>query len=897
LFKHHLRPLIMPDSVALIGASERAGSLGRIVFENLLAGGFRGTIHAVNPNHRKILGHKVVPTLAATKAKIDLAVIATPCDTVVPLLNEGAEAGVKCAVLLTAPPHDSAHATRWERDILAATRKHRIRLLGPEAFGVIRTDIGLNVTIGNGQALPGRLALVTQSGAICSALIDFATPLGIGFSSVLALGGALDIDFGELLDFLLLDPHTDGILLYLESLHDARRFLSVLRAAARTKPIIVLKAGRTGARAEDPLDAAGAPSPDKVFSAALQRAGTVRVETYTQLFAAARILSLGRIPRGERLAIVTNGRGPGLMAADAAARNGIPLAEFTKQTFDRLNEVLPADTKIRNPLDVHGTAPPALIAAAVSAALADENTDAVAVLHVPLPASPSTDTARAVAGVARGAGKLVLASWMGAVDRNEARQALEAGGVANFYTPENAVDAYSFLAAYRRNQAWLLEVPPPQPEPQPSDLAAAERVRDRALAAGRRVLTDVEAHQLLAAFAIPAPLTLPAETLSEAINAARQIGYPVALKLYADAALHPHQVVLSRLNLRNRAALSRAYGEMLADARAQDSLPRPWHLSVQKMVAVPRAREVAIGVSTDPVFGPVIAFGNGGMSAAIEPDKAVMLPPLNARLALDLILGTRAGRFLGTTPKLPAADLEPVVKLLLQVSSLVCALPWVRDLELNPVQVGARSAAIVDIRIVIEPKRRPHGDRYRHMAIHPYPMELVHDVALKDGTALHVRPIRPEDAELERAFVGGLSEQTRYFRFMHHLPQLTPQMLARFTQVDYDREMALVAIDGEGDAAHIVGVARYVTNPDQESAEFAVVIGDSWQGRGVGSMLMRELLACGKARDLARIEGVVLKQNHGMLRLMEALGFAIEIDPDDPEQVRVVRRLDTWPKA
>jgi len=269
----------------------------------------------------------------------------------------------------------------------------------------------------------------------------------------------------------------------------------------------------------------------------------------------------------------------------------------------------------------------------------------------------------------------------------------------------------------------------------------------------------------------------------------------------------------------------------------------------------------------------------------------VMLPPLNARLAHDLILGTRAGRFLGHTPKLPAADLDPLVRLLLQVSSLVCALPWVRELELNPVQVGASSAAIVDARVVIEPKRRPHGDRYRHMAIHPYPMELVHEVTLKDGTRLHVRPIRPEDAELERAFVGGLSEQSRYFRFMHHLPQLTPQMLARFTQVDYDREMALVAIAGDGDTAHFVGVARYVTNPDQESAEFAIVIGDAWQGRGIGSLLMRELLACAKSRGLHRIEGVVLRQNQGMLRLMEALGFVIENDPDDSEQIRVVRTL------
>ena len=889
--RHYLQPLVMPSSVALIGASERPGSLGRVVYENLLAGGFTGEIIAVNPNRKRIFGQRVERSLATLKKRIDCAVIATPCDQVAEVLAQGGSIGLRSAVILTAPPVGTTAAQRWSREIAVVAATHGIRFVGPEAFGVIRTGLGLNATVGSVQALPGRLALIAQSGAVCSALLDFATPAGIGFSSVIALGDALDVSFGELLDALLLDPGTDGILLYVETLRDPRRFVSALRTAARTKPVVVLKSGRAGDVAGPHHGPGAAPSEDTVFDAALKRAGTVRVHTYTQLFAAARIISMGKTVPGDRLAVVTNGRGPGLMAADSIVDNGVKLAMFTPETVTRLDALLSPESPRDNPLDIGGGATPQRIGEAVSCVLADDNTDAVLVLHVPLPAAPATDAARAVATAARESKKLMLAAWLGAIQKKEPRQALEAGGIADFFTPETAVEAFSFLAAYGRNQQWLLEVPPSQPEPEPLDLAAAERVRERALAADRTILSDPEAHALLSAFGLPAPATAVASTRRGAVMAARRIGFPVALKLQSQLVAHPHQVARSRLNLRNAAMVARAYDALLEEARERTGTHWTYGVAVQKMVSLPHARDVAIGVYTDPVFGPIITFGNGGLNAAVEREKAVMLPPLNRRLALDLIAGTRTAKYLGAFREFPAADLEPLVKMLLQLSALVCALPWAREIELNPVQVTATGAAIVDARIMIDPRQKAIPDGYRHMAIHPYPIELVGDVTLRDGTVLHLRPIRPEDAELERAFVAGLSDEARFFRFFYRLHELTPAMLARFTQIDYDRELALVAVHDVGGVPAFVGVARYITNPDQESAEFAVVVADEWQGRGVARVLMERLLDCARRRGLKRVEGAVLRNNYNMLKFTTALGFETGDDPDAHEQVIVVKEL------
>jgi acetyltransferase len=874
---HYLRALLAPTSVALVGASGKAGSDGRILLENVLGGGYEGALHVVNPRHRRVLARRSFPSLTAVAKPIDLALIATPTAAVADVLEDAARAGVKAAIIFSAPPADDTEGQRWRGKLAAIAGAGGIRMLGPHSFGVIRTGIGLNATLGSAIARRGRLALVAQSGAVCAAMLDFAWSAGIGFSTVVALGGAMDVGFGDWLDALIADPTTDGILLYTEVVGDARRFLSALRTAARIKPVVVLRAGRSMERR--PVDA---PSPDAVFDAAMKRAGTVRVMTYTQLFAAARILAMNRIARGDRLAIVANGHGPGMLAADSAADRGIVLAELSAATKKALSDMLPPHMACDNPIDVQGDAPPARIAAAVEAVLSDPNVDAALVLHVPRPSLAATDAARAVADVARRSPKPVLAAWLGAVDRAGATGALEAGGVANFYTPENAIDAFSFLASYRHHQEWLLEVPPPQPEPHAPDLDPVERLRTDAVSAQRTVLSAMEAYSLLSAFSLPVAGAASADTLSEALAVARRLGYPVTLRPDRNDAPAAY---IPRERLRDGRMLTRAWAAMIGASR-------------RKRVAVIVAKEhvhgacasFAIGIATDAVFGPVITFGAVG--AGQNGDVTVLLPPLNARLAHDMI--RRTGR-LAHLPHDDAgtseATAQALARLLVQLSALACALPWVRTLSLEPVRVADGRAEIVDARVVIDPLVAPVTRHYGHMAIHPYPVDLVTDITLADGARLHLRPIRPEDAALESAFVAGLSEESRYFRFFYQLNELTPSMLARFTQVDYDREMAFVAVDESVAAPSIVGVARYIMVPDRQSAEFAVVVADAWHNRGVGRSLMRGLVACAKARGLSRLEGFVLRNNRNMLRFTEAFGFRTHDDPDDPEQVGVVLDL------
>jgi acetyltransferase len=764
--------------------------------------------------------------------------------------------------------------------VLAAAAARGIRVLGPHSFGVVRTGIGLHAMLGTTVPHQGRLALVAQSGAVASAMLDFAASTGIGFSTVVALGGGIDIGFGELLDALVYDPETDGILLYVESVGDVRRFLSALRAAARTKPVVVLKAGRS----MEPVFV-DRPSPDAVFEAAMKRAGTVRAKTYAQLFSAARILSMNRMARGDRLAIVTNGHGPGTLAADVAADRGIVLAALSADTQKALTALLPPNSDCRNPVNVRGDASARRMATAVETVLADPGVDAILALHVERPATGAIDAARAVATVARRATKPVLGGWLGSIDRREVDAALEAGGVANFYTPEHAIEAFSFLSQYRHNQEWLLEVPPPQPEPRPPDLRGAERIRIDATATDRRLLTEIEAQTVLATFGLPIAPAFAADTLSEALAAAKRLGYPVSLKSDAPAAGAEAQAPVLRDRLRDGRMLTRAWAQLLGgEAQARRRVP----VVVRRSRPFDASDEVVIGVHVDAVFGPVITLG-AGRAASERGAQAVLLPPLNERLARDLVRARR-GAALSPAQGDAEAATQALARVLVQVSALVCALPWLRSLSLDPVRIGDGRVEIGGARIEIDPRPRPMQRPYGHMAIHPYPTEEVADVVLRDGRQLHVRPIRPEDAELERAFVSGLSEQSRFFRFFYQLHELTPAMVARFTQVDYDREMALVAVDESAGAPAIVGVARYIAGLDPDSAEFAVVIGDLWQVRGVGRMLMSRLIECAKRRGLKRLEGTVLRGNGNMLKFVASFGFTVSDDPDDSDQV--ITRLE-----
>jgi acetyltransferase len=888
---HYLQPLLAPNGVALVGATERAGALGALVWRNLAEARPRGPLYPVNPKHATVFGRKAYARLADLPAKVDLAVVVTPARTVPQIVRDAGAAGVRGAVILTSGFAETGAAGRKLQDeLLQAAREAGVRLLGPNCIGVMRTDAGLNATFARGNALAGPLALVSQSGAICGAILDWATRAGIGFSSLVSLGGAADVDFGEVLDFLVGDPATEAILMYVEGVHEARRFVSAVRAASRVKPVIALKVGRFpgGSRAASSHTGALVGS-DAVFEAALHRAGAVRVRTYTQLFAAARALASRLRPAGERLAILTNGGGPGVVAADSAAENGIPLAELSPETVRSLDEKLPPQWSRGNPIDIIGDAPPERFALAAAAVLADPGVDALLAMYSPVAVTEPEAAARAVSEAFAKARKPVLAAWLGDINPSASRRYLDDAGIPNFYTPENAVEAFAFVAAHRRNRAQLMEVPAAvaaQREERAPDLQAAVAIRDAAVAEGRTLLGELESRRLLAAFRVPVPRSEIVRSRDEAIAIARDIGFPVALKIHSRDITHKSDVGGVRLGLQNAAMVASAFDDMMRHVRELRPQARLDGALVQPMLRFAHAREVLVGVASDPVFGPVISFGAGGVAVEAVRDTAVALPPLNAPLARELMSRTRVHRLLGAYRDVPAADLDALADLIAAVSRMVSVLPWVKELDLNPVLAHPGGAVIADARVVIDPARPAHAaPHYPHMAIHPYPAELEEDLVLGDGARLHVRPMRPEDVEREARFFDSLSERSRYQRFMQHLPKLPPQMLARFTQLDYDRELALVAERDGG----FLAVGRYAPNADGRTAEFALVVADAWQGKGIGRALLERLCAAARTAGYQALYGHILEANHDMLDLARRLGFT-EDSRGGPE-VTVVRRL------
>jgi len=873
--EHYLRPLLAPRDVALVGATEREGALGAIVYRNLAAGGLRGELYAVNPKHQTIFGRPAHARLTQLPHAPDLAVIATPAHTVAQIVADAAAAGVKAAVVLSSGFAEAgAEGKALQEAVLSAAQRGGVRLLGPNCLGVMRADRGLNATFARTPAQRGKLALVSQSGAICGAILEWARGAQVGFSSVVSLGGAIDVDFGEVLDFLVADPATDAILLYVEGIRDARRYLSALRAAARVKPVVALKVGRyaSGSRAASSHTAA-LVGRDEVFDAALRRGGAVRVKTYTQLFVAARALAIGRLPQGERLAILTNGGGPGVVAADCATENGVTLASLSPATLALLDRALPPQWSRANPIDLIGDAPAARFAAAAAAVLADPGVDALLAMYSPVAVTAPQDAARALAEAAAKGRKPVLAAWLGDMSPNESRAFLDSRDIPNFYTPENAVEAFSFLCAYRRNQAQLMQVPAAdaqdieQPRP---DLEVALAIRRRALAEARTRLTEQEAKALLAAFRLPVPKSILARDGAAAVAAAREIGFPVVLKVQSPDITHKSDVAGVRLNLQNAEMVGAAFDGMLRHVRALRPDARIDGALVQPMLRFADAREVLVGVSTDPVFGPVISFGAGGVAVEALRDTAVALPPLNRALARELMERTATHRLLAGYRHVPAADLDALAATLVGVSRMVCALPWISEMDLNPVFAHPGGAVIADARVLVDPAQPERAlARYPHMAIHPYPAELEEELRLRDARRVRVRPICPEDAGREQRFFERLSERSRYQRFMQYLKQLPPRMLARFTQLDYDRELALVALWHD----EIVAVGRYVPNPDGTTAEFALAVADDWQGRGLGHALLERLCKAARAAGYTELVGHILEANRDMLELAAHLGF------------------------
>ncbi len=892
---HYLSHLFSPRSIALAGASEREHSLGRAVFENLRAGAFHGPIHPLNPKHASVFGAPCFARMEDLPEAPELLVIASPAPSVVPLIEDCARRGTRHVLVLSAGFAEAGDEGKARgAELTAALKRTGVRMIGPNCIGLLRPAIGLNATFANTPARTGNLALVSQSGAVCTALLDWAATTGIGFSSVISLGGALDIDFGEVLDYLVQDADTHSILMYVEGVRDARRFLSALRAAARAKPVVVYKAGRHASGRRAALSHTGAlAGSDQVFDAALARAGTIRVNSSLQLFAAARMLAQPKRLDGERLAIITNGGGPGVVAADCAIDNRIALAEFSKDTLDSLERTLPGYASRANPVDLIGDAPAGRFGDALRAVLQDDGVDAALVLFCPQGLTPALEAAKSVIEAAATSGKPVITAWLGGASIVESRVAFESAGIPNFMTPENAVDAFSYLARFGRHQRMLLEAPTAHAAMGAKEamaaVAVAVAIRDQARKEGRTLLDEMESKRLLSAFGLPAHPGALATTREEALALARKTGYPVAMKIVSPGITHKTDVGGVRTNLQNARQVGNAFDDIMERVSAARPGAPITGVNIQPMVKFAHQREVLVGIQRDRVFGPVIAFGAGGIAVEALHDVALALPPLNAALIRSQVDATRISRVLRAYRDVPSIDFAALEDALIRVSMIAAMLPWVQEMDLNPLVVHPGGAAVLDARIVMNDITAATDPRYRHMAIFPYPVALETEFALSDGTRLLVRPIRPDDAAREVAFVGSLAETTRYYRFQHPVKELSPETIARFTQLDYAREMALVALDPATD--QIAGVARYFPNPDDQGAEFAIAIGDKFQKRGLGSRLMVALIACAKEAGYEYLEGSVLSGNLGMLHLATQLGFVSKPVGGQDQTVQVVLGL------
>ncbi len=874
----HLDALLSPRSVAVIGASDRPHSVGGTVWNNL-SGSFKGELHAVNP-HLPELGKPVFADLAALAAHCkapDLAVICTPPETVAGLVAELGALGTRAAIVITA-----GLSAGQKQAMLDAARRHTLRILGPNCIGLLVPHLGLNASFAPANAAAGQIAFISQSGALVTAMLDWANSRGIGFSHFVSLGEHADVDFGDMLDYLGSDARTRAILLYVESIESPRKFMSAARAAARNKPVIVVKAGRSAQGQQAAASHTGAlAGADDVFDAAISRAGMLRVHTLFQLFTAAELLARFRDNRSERLIVMTNGGGAGVMAADAASYSNVELSTLDTAMLDKLDAVLPPNWSHGNPVDIIGDAPAERYVATLQTLLQDRSS-AVLFVQAPTAIVPSLEVAQALLPLAQQRPPRLLGCWLGQANVAEARQLFRQAGVPDYDTPEQAVVAFSFLRTYHRHQAELMETPIADPLGSKPDLARMRELVDFVLADGRDVLTEPEAKELLRLAGVPVTPTRVVPPNPEAtVYAAETVGYPVVLKILSQDIVHKSDVGGVRLNLHDATEVLAAAQAMLQRVAERQPGARIEGFTVQPMVRRAHSHEVIVGASIDPMFGPVILFGAGGVSVEVVADHAVALPPLNTSLARSLISRTRISRLLQGYREVPAADHDAIVHVLLAVSQLLADLPEIAELDINPLVVNHEGALALDARVRLS-RDKPAGAA--NFAIRAYPRHLIETLPWENGGTLTLRPIKPEDEARHLDFFHKLDPEDVRMRMFSARRNLEHTELARLTQIDYQREMAFVATitNAEGEE-ETIGSVRGISDPNNEEAEFAVIVRSDMKGKHLGWILMDKLIRYLRANGTHRVVGTILKENNGMLDLARGLGFTITRHPDDPD--------------
>lgn len=890
--QHYLNYLYSPEAIAVFGASTATDAVGGRIYRNIKDSAFEGPIYPINPKYQMLDDQQCYASISEIDKPVNLAIIATPAQTVPDIIRQCGEHGVRAAIIISAGFNEGLEKNAsLKQSVLEFAHYYQMRILGPNCLGLIHPPTKLNATFSKNTAKLGHLALVSQSGAICTAILDWAELNDVGFSSITSLGDAADVDFGDVLDYLAQDKHTRSILLYVEGIRDARSFISGLRVAARMKPVIVIKAGRHPEGSRAAVTHTGAMvGADDVFDAALQRAGVVRAMSLAQLFAAARLLSTRARVSNNRLAIITNGGGLGVMATDRAIDLGIRLSSLSEQTITELSKHLPPQWSHGNPVDILGDADPERYKIAVKACLADADVDGILVMLTPQAMTDASACANAVIEAMQDSSKPVLTCWMGERHVKAGREIFRQHRIPNFTNPESSVEAFSYLARHYLNQQMLMQVPGPIQSRSESDIEGARLIIQSVLAEKRKLLNITESKAVMRAFNIPVTASIECRSANDALVAAESVGFPVVMKINSVDITHKSDVGGIRLNIINAQAVRSTYNELIEEVRKNAGEIDIEGVTIEPMYKSRHGRELLVGVIRDPVFGPAITFGAGGVNVEAVRDRAVALPPLNSFLIDKMINQTNVSRLLGSYRNIPAINMGALTHVLRRVSEMICELPEIIELDINPVIADENGVVVLDARIVID-YLPPSLQRYQHMAIQPYPAYMVSDFQLADGTNISIRPIRPEDASIEKSFVTSLSPRSRYFRFMEELKELTQEMLVRFTQLDYHRELALIAVHGKPGQETELAVARYAMNPDGSSCEFALVVADDWQNKGIGTHLMNQLILAARDRGLKTMEGEVLSDNQGMLDLVSNLGFKVSTSKDDSRIKTVSRKL------
>jgi acetyltransferase len=879
--------LFAPKSVAVIGATERAGSVGRTILWNLISNPFGGTVFPVNPKSRAVLGIKAYPNVTDLPEPVDLAVVVTPAPTVPGIIGQCADLGVKGAIIISAGFKEIGPAgVELERQVLAEARRGRMRVVGPNCLGLMRPRGGLNATFAGAMALPGNVGFISQSGALCTSVLDWSLKENVGFSAFVSIGSMLDVNWGDLIDYLGDDPYTQSIVLYMESIGDARVFLSAAREVALNKPIIVIKAGRTEAAAKAAASHTGAlAGSDEVLDAAFRRCGVLRVNTIGELFNMAEVLAKQPRPAGPRLTILTNAGGPGVLATDALIGAGGTLAPLAPETIQALNKILPAHWSHGNPIDILGDAGPDRYAQSLDIALKDPNSDGLLVVLTPQAMTDPTQTAEQLRQHAQISRKPLLASWMGGAGVAAGDAILSRANISTFPFPDTAARAFTYMWRYSYSLRGLYETPvlPEQAAGGP-DRALAEQIGQTARATGQ-LLDEVESKRLLAAYGIPTVETRVATSIEEAVAHARAIGYPLVLKLFSKTITHKTDVGGVRLNLADEAAVREAYRAIEA-AVAEKAGPQHFGgVTVQPMIKLD-GYELIVGASADPQFGPVLLFGTGGQLVEVFKDRALSLPPLNTTLARRMMEQTKIYTALQGVRGRPSVNLAALEQLLVSFSQLVAEQRWIKEIDINPLLASPERLIALDARVVAyEPELSE--DALPKLAVRPYPTQYMASWTLKNGTPVTIRPIRPEDEPLLVAFHQTLSERSVYLRYFSPLKlsqRVAHERLTRICFVDYDREMALVVEgrDPQSGERTILAVGRLIKLRGANEAEYAILVNDQWQGQGIGSELLRRLIQVARDERVGRIVADILPDNQPMQRISKQLGFTLRRSADGP---------------